>query len=56
MPKKPKLKSEIELVPFAAFKKAAARILSNTKRESDAQLAAFQASNLKRREARKKKP
>jgi hypothetical protein len=46
---------EIALVPFEAFRKTTARILSNSKRESDKQLAAFQASNAKKRQAKKKR-
>jgi len=45
---------DVELVPFDKFSKAAKLILSNTKKQSDAQLADFQASNRKRREAKKK--
>jgi len=35
------------------FKKAVQKVLSNTKSESDKQLAEFQASNLRKREAKK---
>jgi hypothetical protein len=42
-------------MPFAAFKKAAKQVLSNIKRESDKQLAEFQAANLKKRENKKRK-
>ena len=45
---------EIALVPFKELKLGAKRILSNTKRESDRQLTAFQAANVKKREAKKK--
>ena len=44
---------EITLVPFDALKRAAKKILSNTKKESDRQLAAFQASNTRKRKAKK---
>jgi hypothetical protein len=46
---------DIILVPFAELKRSAKRILSNTKKESDAQLAQFQAANVKKREAKKKR-
>lgn len=46
---------EIPLVPFADFRKAAKRVFSNSKRESDRQLAAFQASNARKRNAKKKR-
>jgi hypothetical protein len=45
---------EIPLVPFDVFRKSARKILGNTKRESDRQLAAFQASNSRKRKAKKK--
>ena len=45
---------KISLVPFADFRKAAKRVFSNTKKESDRQLAAFQASNARKRKAKKK--
>jgi len=45
---------EIPLVPFKAFQKGARIILANTKKESDRQLAVFQASNARKREAKKK--
>jgi hypothetical protein len=47
--------SEIDLVPFETLKRAAKKILSNTKKESDRQLAAFQASNARKRKTRKTK-
>jgi hypothetical protein len=37
-----------------AFKKAVKTVFSNTKRESDRQLAELQASNLQKREAKKR--
>jgi hypothetical protein len=45
--------SDIKLVPFADFKNAAKKILSNTKKESDAELVAFHASNVKKRSKKK---
>jgi hypothetical protein len=45
---------EIPLVPFDVFRKSARKILSNTKRESDRQLADFQANNARKRKAKKK--
>jgi hypothetical protein len=53
MPKRQSAR-DIPLVPFDAFKKGARQALTNTKRESDRQLAAFQASNARRRNAKKK--
>ena len=47
--------NDIDLVPFETLKRAAKRILSNTKKESDRELAAFQSSNAKRRKAKKKR-
>ena len=44
---------DIPVVPFSAFRVRARTILSNTKRESDRQLAAFQASNARKRRAKK---
>ena len=53
----PKIKSaeDISLIPFETFRKEAKRILSNSKRESDKQLAEFQAGNAKKRETKKKR-
>jgi hypothetical protein len=45
---------DVTLIPLDAFKKAVKTVFSNTKRESDRQLAEFQASNLKKREAKKR--
>jgi len=45
----------VPLVPFDLFAIRAKRILSNTKKESDAQMARFQASNVKKRQAKKKR-
>ncbi len=52
---KAKKADEIALVPFEELKRGAKRIFSNTKAQSDRQLAAFQAANVKKREARKRK-
>jgi hypothetical protein len=55
MSNKPKHPSadEIPLVPVDDFKKAIKQVLSNNKAESDEQLAEFQASNARKREAKK---
>jgi hypothetical protein len=45
---------DVPLIPLSEFKLAAKKILSNTKAESDRDLAEFQASNLKKREAKKR--
>ena len=45
----------VQLIPFDDFKKSVKKILSNTKVKSDRQLDEFQASNLKKREARKRR-
>jgi hypothetical protein len=45
----------IPLIPFEDFQQNARKILSNTKAESDRQLAKFQASNVRKRAAKKKK-
>jgi hypothetical protein len=44
---------DVPLIPLGDFKKVAKQVLSVSKAESDKQLAAFQASNLKKREAKK---
>jgi len=44
----------VPLIPVGDFKKAVGKVLSNTKTESDKQLAEFQTSNLKKRQARKR--
>ena len=44
---------EIQLIPFDGFKTAVKKVLSTSKTESDKQLAEFQASNAKKREAKK---
>jgi len=46
---------DITLVPFEELKRAAKGILSNTKKDSDRQLAKFQAANVKKREVKKKR-
>ena len=43
----------IALAPVEVFKDAVKMILANSKQKSDEQLAAFQASNAKKREAKK---
>ena len=53
MPKSKKAE-DIALVSFEAFRRRAKGILSNTKKQSDAQLAALHAANIKKREAKKK--
>jgi hypothetical protein len=45
----------IPLIPFETFRKAAKRVFANSKRDSDKQLAEFQANNAKKREAKKKR-
>jgi hypothetical protein len=52
--KKHQSAKDVPLVPFDDFKKSVKKILSNTKAESDRQLAEFQASNLRSREAKKR--
>jgi hypothetical protein len=47
--------TDIDLVSFETLKRAARKILSNTKKESDRELAAFQASNVRKRKVRKKR-
>ena len=44
---------DVPLIPFGDFKQAVQKVLSVSKKESDKQLARFQASNLKKREAKK---
>jgi hypothetical protein len=53
--KKHQSADNITLIPPNDFKRAVRQVLSNTKAQSDKQLAAFQASNLKKREAKKHK-
>jgi hypothetical protein len=43
----------VSLIPMGEFKKAVQKVLSVSKAESNRQLAEFQASNLKKREAKK---
>ena len=45
---------DIPLVPFGDFKKAARKIVSITKKESDRELAETHASNVRRRAAKKR--
>ena len=54
MPKKQSAE-EIRLVPFEVFQQNAKRIFSNTKKESDCTLERFQASNARKRIAKKEK-
>jgi hypothetical protein len=51
--KKHQSAEDIPLIPIGDFKLAVKKVLSVSKRESDKQLARFQASNLKKREAKK---
>jgi len=44
---------DVSLIPMGDFKRAAKKVLSVGKAESDRQLAAVHASNLRRREAKK---
>jgi len=53
--KKHQSADDIPLVPVGDFKRAVQKVLSNTKAESDKELAEFQASNLKKREAKKQR-
>ncbi|CAN5529402.1 hypothetical protein BH20VER3_BH20VER3_08810 [soil metagenome] len=46
---------EIELVPFDIFRKKAKNAIAQSKEQSDKELAKFQAANVRKREARKKK-
>ncbi len=46
---------DIPLLPFELFKQTAKDLLAQSKRDSDLELARFQAANVKKREARKKK-
>jgi hypothetical protein len=45
--------NDVPLVPINDFKQAVKKVLSNTKAESDKQLAELQISNLKKRQAKK---
>lgn len=45
---------DIQLIPFDGFKTTVKKVLSVSKAESDKELAEFQASNLKKREAKKR--
>jgi hypothetical protein len=44
---------DIPLVPFTELQVAVKKVLSNTKKQSDEDIAKFQAANLKKRKARK---
>jgi hypothetical protein len=46
---------DIALIPFRGFSKAAKQVLSISKKDSDLKLAAFQAANVKKRAAKKKR-
>ena len=52
--KKQDLAKYVPLVPMGDLRKAVKTVFLNTKKESDRQLAEFQASNLKKREAKKR--
>ena len=45
----------IPLIPPSDFKQAVRQVLSNTKAQSDKQLAEFQASNVKKRDIKKRR-
>jgi hypothetical protein len=47
---------DIPLIPFDDFRESVGKVLSTTKKESDRQLARFQASNVRKRAAKRKKP
>jgi hypothetical protein len=51
--KKHQSADDVPLIPLNDFKRAVKKVLSNSKVESDKQLAAFQASNLRKRESQK---
>jgi hypothetical protein len=53
--KKHQLADDVPLIPIGDFKLAIKKVLSVSKKESDKQLARFQASNLKNREAKKRR-
>jgi hypothetical protein len=53
--KKHQAANDVPLVPMDAFKKAVKTVFSNTKKESDRQLAEFQTNNLKKHEAKKRR-
>jgi hypothetical protein len=44
---------DIALAPIGVFKTAVQKVFSNNKKQSDQQMAAFQASNARKREAKK---
>lgn len=46
---------DIPLVPFEVFRKSAKNVLDESKQKSDKDMARFQAANVKKRRARKKK-
>ena len=51
--KKHQSADDVPLIPMGDFKRAVQKVFSNTKRQSNKQLAEFQASNLRKREAQK---
>jgi hypothetical protein len=51
--KKHQSADDVPLIPFGDFKNVVKKVLSVSKPESDRQLAELQASNLKKREAKK---
>jgi hypothetical protein len=53
--KKNQSADDVSLIPIDGFKQAVRKVLSNTKSESDRQLARFQASNLRKREAKNRR-
>ena len=53
--KKHQSADDVPLIPIGDFQKAVKKVLSNSKAESDKQLAEFQASNLRKREAKKRR-
>jgi len=50
---KSKPAKDVTLAPIGVFKDSVKTILSNTKQQSDRQLSEFQASNARKREAKK---
>jgi hypothetical protein len=51
--KKHQSAEDVPLIPLGDFKNVVKKVLSVSKQESDKQLAEFQSSNLRKREARK---
>jgi hypothetical protein len=46
---------DIKLIPMKDFRAGVARIICNTKKESDEQISDLQASNLRKRQTKKKR-